>query len=267
MSQKGRKDVTLYDEITTHKDATTGEVISSARRQVVKREKTPEFIMVFCQGLSMLTKSSLTNGQSRVLFEILKYTVNNSNMLMINPDVKNTIAADAELSRRTVDEAIKALTKKEIIIRTNRTYFLNPLLFGKGGWDSIKRLSQKLEIDYDFENLTATERISTKALYDEAKNVNNDSHKVVETKEFTDEEGTNNQKITIEEKQSGAEALEQQKKIDTSTNVSLGPETTFTKDTKNENIELELLKEKNKKLELENEAMRLKLEMAKLGVT
>lgn len=257
MSTKGRKDVTLYDEISTYKDATTGEIISSARRQVVKREKTPEFIMIFCQGLSMLTKSSLTNGQSRALFEILKYTVNNSNMLMLNPDVRNTIAADAELSKRTVDEAIKALVKKEIIIRTNRTYFLNPLLFGKGGWDSIKRLSQKLEIDYDFENLTATERISTKALYDEARNVNNASHEVVEAKEFTDNEGTNNQKITIEEKQNDIAVL---KEAPLELSTTKGSE-------KNEDSELELIREKNKTLELENEAMRLKVKMAELGIT
>lgn len=193
-----KKTVTVYDEINTFTDHKTGEIISQARKQVVKREQTPEFIMLFVQGLSRLTKSELTKAEGMTLSELLKYTVSNTNMLMITADTKKVISQDTNLSLGTVAQNIKTLVTKEIVIRKSRTYFLNPLIFGRGNFEDLKKLTQSLEIEYDFINQTAVEKITTKSLYE---NVDKENITITGAEQNISEDGKNiEQKVFIEDK-------------------------------------------------------------------
>ncbi|PHQ88770.1 MAG: hypothetical protein COB42_08165 [Sulfurimonas sp.] len=251
---QGRKDTTVYDEINTYRDHTTGEMISDVRKKVVRREKTPDFVMMFTHGLSILTKSNLTNAQAKTLFELLKYTVNNSNMLMISVDTKRIIAKETGLAQRTIGENIQALVTKEIIIKENKTYFLNPVLFGRGNWNDIKKLTQSLEIEYDFENNTAVERIKTKALYNDSDELENKSHEIIDTKQYESEDGSLNQEIIIAESEKDIHKKQQ----------SLS----FEKDSivQEPTSELNLIHAKNKTKELDIEEMKLKLELHSKGL-
>ena len=249
-----KKKLTLYDEINTYIDNKTGEVVSTARKTVKRQEQTPEFTMLFIQGLSLLTKSDLSKIQSQVLMELLKYSVNNTNMIMITKDIKIAITNDiGNTTYRTIDTAILTLTKKEIIIKKNTMYWLNPLIFGRGNFQNVKRLKQHLEIEYDFETLKAYEKQTIKTLYNDEQDIK--QLKVVGYKE-TQNSNELEQEIILDD--------------DISSNKEL---------TQNSN-ELELLQEQNKAKELENKAkelenkakellikeMQLKLEMKKEGI-
>lgn len=271
-----KKTVTVYDEINTFTNHETGEIISQARKQVVKRERTPEFIMLFVQGLSRLTKSELTKAEGMTLSELLKYTVSNTNMLMITADTKKVISQDTNLSLGTVAQNIKTLVTKEIVIRKSRTYFLNPLIFGRGNFEDLKKLTQSLEIEYDFINQTAVEKITTKSLYE---NVDKDNITITGAEENISEDGKEiEQKIFIEDKKTSPN---EQNKGDYSI-VTLEPNTQKEdKDLEQENniiafeieqnkikskeLELRLIEAQNRKTELEIENKKLDLELKKIN--
>jgi len=241
-----KQSLTYYDEINTYIDNKTGEVVSSTKKTISKRENTPEFTMLFIQGLSLLTKSNLSPAQAKVLFEILKYTVSNSNMLLINKKIKDRIANFANLAFRTVEQGIQQLIKKEIILKKEGMFLLNPVIFGRGNFQNIKKLRQNLEIEYDFENETALEMATVKTLYNEDQDMK--KLKIVDYKE------TQN-----------SNELEQE--------IILGDDISSNKELTQNSNELELLQEQNKAKELENKAkellikeMELKLEMKKEGI-
>ena len=49
--------------------------MAKKKDEVIRREKTPQFIMLFIAGASDLLKANLTKAQSHVLWKILeKYT-------------------------------------------------------------------------------------------------------------------------------------------------------------------------------------------------
>lgn len=239
-----KKQLTVYDEINTYVDKQTGEIVSTARKQVIKREKTPEFVMLFIQGLSRLTKAELTKSEGQTLSELLKYTTNNTNMLMVNQHIKKLISEDTGLKIGTVSQNIKSLATKEVIIRKSRMYFLNPLIFGRGNWEDVKKLTQTFEIEYDFINQTAVERLATKTLYEDEQNIKN--LKIVGTNEQKEDKNIE-QTILVEEQHKENEKKDYE---------------IVTVETEDKNIDL--IKEKNKSKELENENIRLKLELLKL---
>lgn len=239
-----KKKLSVYDSVDTHIDHNTGEVVSTTKRTVTRRESTPEFTMVFVHGLSRLTKADLTKTQAKVLFELLKYTLNNSNMLLINKPVKKLISEGTGATLRTVQACVQALVEKSVIVKEKTSYFLNPIIFGRGNFQNVKKLTQALSLEYDFENETVLENQTMRVLYNEEQNM--DKLRIVETKE-TVENNITDQEIIVE-------AVEQEHP-----NQGI-------LDFKQNDIELELIKEKNKQLELENKQMELKLEMKREGL-
>ena len=70
-----KKDTTVYTHISETVNNVTGEVVSTKKDEVIRREKTPQFIMLFTEGAPDLVKANLTKAQSHVLWKILeKYT-------------------------------------------------------------------------------------------------------------------------------------------------------------------------------------------------
>ncbi len=230
----GRR-LTVYEELNTVVDNQTGEVITKARKQIVKKETPPEFLMLFTQGLNRITRADLTSAETKVMVELLAFCVNNSNMLYINPDVKKVIQKNTGLSMNSINKYVGTLVKKEILIKESNTYFLSPLIFGRGSWNDVKKLRQSFEIEYDFENFSAQEKIATKVLYDKEENLKD--LKVVETEENISDNGKEiEQNIIVEDKENNDYEL-----------VTI-PEKNNNNDM---NLELELMKERNKAKELE----------------
>lgn len=182
-SAKVVKSATVYDEIVTYVDNKTGEVISQSKKSITKRKENNEFTMVFIEGLSRLTKSDLIQAQCKVLFELMKYSVNNTNMLYVNKSIKELIAEEARIGYRTVENCITDLVKKEVILRVKRSYLLNPLIFGRGGLENVKKLTQNLEIEYNFQDGTATEKFTTKILGKEIDKTNINNSEILEANE------------------------------------------------------------------------------------
>jgi len=236
----------IYDETITTVDHKTGEVVESVKKSVSKRNNTNEFIMLFVEGIDLLTKSDLTKTQKSVLVELLKYTTNNSNMLFINKEVKKLISKDTGLAFRTVDDKIRDLVEKKIIFKEGQTRFLNPLIFGRGEFQNVRKLRQHFELEYDFENETAFERTTNKFLYNEEQDLS--KLKVIESKETKIGNHTE-QEIVLDN-------IDQEHPNQTVIN--------FDEPKNGKSLELELTKEQNKKLELENEQLKLKLELVKV---
>ncbi len=156
-----QNDTTLYEEKTERIDHSTGEVIEEVNRKVVKKEKTPEFVMLFVGGVDRLSNANLSKSEHQTLAQLLKYTVKSSNLLMIQKETKEMIARDASLEYSTVDQNIRKLVKKNMLIRKNKLFCLNPDIFGKGDFNEVKKLRHTLQIDYDFENLEAVTTTKT----------------------------------------------------------------------------------------------------------
>jgi len=240
-----KQSLTFYDEINTYIDNSTGEVVSTTKKTVSRRENTPEFTMLFIQGLSLLTKSNLSPAQAKVLFELLKYTVSNSNMLLINKSIKDRIAEYSDLAFRTVEQAIQQLIKKEIVIKKESMFILNPVIFGRGNFQNVKKLRQSLEIEYDFENETALELATVKTLYNDEQDMKR--LKVTDYKETR--EGNNlEQEIILEAENPNQKIMNFEDEVNSDSN------------------EIELLNAKNKAKELAIEEMKLKLEMHNKGL-
>jgi len=253
--------VTIYDEINTYHNRETGEIISTSKRSISRRENTPEFTMLFVQGLSILTKSNLTKTQAQVLFELLKYTLNNSNMLMINKDIKTVISKETHATFRTVDASVLALVKKEIIIKKNNFFFLNPLIFGRGNFQNVKKLTQSLEIEYDFENETAIEKATTKTLYNDDQDI---SQLRVAFSEEKIEDNNIEQIIELETKEKAKDYVDVKKYDDSDKsdkNVLLTKEQNKAKE-----LDVLLTKEQNEAKKLSIKELSLRIEAHKLGL-
>ena len=96
----------IYEETNTTFDKDTGEIVTSSSRQIVKIEKTPEFIMLFLKGIPQLLDASLSNMQLKVLWVILSNYVNKNNALSLSAGVRKEIAREIDSTYRTVSEYI-----------------------------------------------------------------------------------------------------------------------------------------------------------------
>ena len=229
MSGDNKKNI-IYDETTRIRDNISGEVIDQdINRRVIRVPRTPDFLMTFTKHITYLEQLGKTDNI--VLFSILSHYVGQKNLIFLSPQVRKKIASELELDISSVNKAIKNLTKKEILVIDNEGFmYLNPYLFGKGNWEDIRKLRQELIFEYDFESGTTQMIRNVKAQYIDQNELNK-SHDVLETTEERTEYG-----------------IEQTTRIQESEEEQINH--TTPKKTVSE-LELELIKEKNKALELQ----------------
>lgn len=199
-------DTTLYEDRVERIDHATGEIIEEVNRKVVKKEKTPEFVMLFVGGVDKLTNANLSQAEHKTLAQILKFTIKNSNMLMINKKVKEIISKDSGLTFSTVDQKIRTLVKKQMILKEDGLYFLNPVIFGKGDFNEVKKLKHTLQIDYDFDELTSETVMKTSVLYNTDENEN---LKVIDAKETISDDAKKIEQTIITEPVKKLETLKE----------------------------------------------------------
>jgi len=176
-----RKDTVLYEERSETKDFETGEIRTETNKKIIKKQHTPEFVMLFVGGVDKLTNANLSKGEHKTLSQLLKYTIKNRNMLLINKKTKEMMANDSKLKFNTVDQSIRKLITKNMILKEDSMYYLNPDIFGKGDFNEVSKLRHTLQIDYDFNTLTAETEMKTSVSYQ-----NTDELVVVDAKEVID---------------------------------------------------------------------------------
>ena len=147
---------TIYKSTTINHE--TGEVKESTTVRAVKGEE-PSYIKLYLQDISYLYGLPATAGD--LMHELLQYVTYGTQQIILNASVKEKICEVTGIAKQTLNNRLQDLVNKGIISRDGRGVFvLNPYLFGKGDWKSVRELRSKnihLKIMYDKE--TNTRRI------------------------------------------------------------------------------------------------------------
>lgn len=253
---------TVYQEITKTLDHNTGELKTTSDRKVVKKNSTPDFIMLFTQTAPMLADAKLTAAQSQTLFEILSSYVSRNNLCIINAATKEEISIKYGLKYTTVDQNIRALCDKEIILRQKTEsgrgsqYYLNPHIFGKGSWQDIEALRYEIAAEYNFKTLeyTKKEKVGTSTGLIAAADK---QHEVEAHSSHVDSEGIEHEEVIIRETgdYGNTPALPL---FDDASDAEIIQQSN--------NHDLDMLREQNRAKELAIEEMKLKIKMHELGI-
>lgn len=137
-TNKGKvtRQITVVDE--------DGTVKSELRETYV--EKEPDYVKLYLQDIALL--NDIPKWVGGVLYELLKRLEWGTNEIILNASVKRRIATDLGIAAKSVDNALVAFVKKNILSRVDTgIYRANPYLFGRGSWEDIKRI--RLSIVYD----------------------------------------------------------------------------------------------------------------------
>lgn len=147
---------TIYKSTTVNHE--TGEIKESTTVRAVKGEE-PSYIKLYLQDISYLYGLPATAGD--LMHELLQYVTYGTQQIVLNASVKEKICEVTGIAKQTLNNRLQDLVNKGIIARDGRGVFvLNPYLFGKGDWKSVRELRSKnihLKIMYDKE--TNTRRI------------------------------------------------------------------------------------------------------------
>lgn len=131
-------------------DYVTGEVKETT---VVKqfRGDEPNYVKLYLKDISYLYDLPATAGN--LLYELLNYVTYGTQMIVLNSTVKKMIAASTGIAMQTLNNRLQDLVNKGVLDRVDTgTFTLNPYLFGKGDWKTIRDLRNQnihLEIEYD----------------------------------------------------------------------------------------------------------------------
>lgn len=132
--------------ITNTVDPFTGEVLdTSITTSHTNKETEPDYIKLYTSDISKLL--GVSDCYSDILYQILKATTYD-NTVVLNADRKETISRDTGFAIKTIEKSITHYLESGILCRKNRgTYLVNPHLFGKGKWDSVRKI--RLTVTYD----------------------------------------------------------------------------------------------------------------------
>ncbi len=137
-----------YKEKKETIDYETGEIKEEVEYTTIKIPKEDNYIKLYIKYITYM--HNLPKGLHPIIYELIKY-VNYDNKIIINKDVKETIAKRLKIKENTIKQHIYNLSKENILIRVAQaTYILNPYIFGKGNWKDIYELRKNLEIDVIF---------------------------------------------------------------------------------------------------------------------
>ena len=152
----------------------TGEIVER-ETVIVKKEEKEEFVRFFIDSIDKITGAKLTGTEHNVLYKLLKFTINNSNLLFYNKEMRTMIAKELGISTDTVRKAVDKLVKKGLIEKPKRgMYYLNPIHFGRGDWKTIRKLRKEIIYEYDFERLEAGRQERAIATYEDEDIIKNE---------------------------------------------------------------------------------------------
>ena len=268
---KDNKDITLFDYEMNHVDGLTGEVTSKTATKVVKRDRTPDFIMLFTAGAPLLRDADLSKREQGILNIILGSWITTSNRVEISTTLRKNLSKQLKYSLSTVYKGLNSLKAKGIFVERINTdnneetidgsVYLNPHIFGRGHWNDIKKLRYDLQVDFDFEELEARTTSSRTVTYNESEElIEGGNLEEIDRVIIQDTNNVFESEIIVEEKRENPiiEIVPSPTKKIQNTKV------TAVNSEENSTIGLKLIQEQNKSKELDNKAMELQIELKKM---
>ncbi|CAA6814930.1 MAG: Unknown protein [uncultured Sulfurovum sp.] len=276
---KDNKDITLFDYEMNHLDGVTGEVTSKTATKVVKRDRTPDFIMLFTAGAPLLRDADLSKREQGILNIILGKWITTSNRVEISTVLRKSLSKELNYSLSTIYKGLNSLEAKGIFVKKisgdeeviEGSVYLNPHIFGRGHWNDIKKLRYDLQVDFDFEQLEARTTSSRTVTYNEAEELIEGGN--LEEVERLVTQNSNNvfeSEIIVEEKKEAAIDI-----VPIPTKKIQNPKIRPVENEENASMELKLklVQEENRTKELDielkkmtMEEIKMKIEAKKLGI-
>ena len=267
---KNRK--VAVSKIVETKDFKTGEVISQEQTIYKKVPIRDDFIMLVLENLAPLV-GGLSNPALKTFLFLLK-SVNFQNIFHYSTDFVNSLVDNKILSRNQVYRAISELIEKQVLLPTNmeiinelgldritslgkKKYLVNPALIGKVGFNELGKLKQTVEKYFDFsEGIFKLSYKTESSAEGEIEKIKNKPHKVLEKKETI--ESSSDGKNTIIKQEVLIDEKSQDKVIDAvaDTQEPQALPAPQPQPKSDKEIELEILREQNKKYELETKLVR-----------
>lgn len=129
-------------------DKETGEVVEHTEDKYKIVDKEPDYIKVYIEAMSKFVTAEELGMETGLLFEMAKrMPYSNSfdaNQVAMVGAIKQSIAKQLETSVSTIDVILNRLSKKGLIRRIGRgIYELNPIIFAKGPWLSIRKIQME----------------------------------------------------------------------------------------------------------------------------
>lgn len=119
-------------------DNLTGEILSdrSNVHSINKLPPEPDYIKLYVAEIGRL--HGLQAGHRDILLYVASLVAYDGTVVL-NPRRKGQIALTLKISPRSIDNALSEFVKTGLLVRLCRGDFeLNPFLFGKGDWKSIR---------------------------------------------------------------------------------------------------------------------------------
>lgn len=133
-----------------------GEVTNSVNTNSFQAEAEPPYVKLYLDDIARL--NGLSPKTNAVLQAIVKY-MNFRNEIILVAHNKRQISAELNTTMNTLNDCIKKLVKKGMLIRIDKScYLVDPSLFGKGRWKDIKNL--RLTIEYGEQGRTLISNVN-----------------------------------------------------------------------------------------------------------
>jgi hypothetical protein len=124
-----------------------GEIIVQKRLETSNFESEPPYVKLYLQDIGRL--NGLNTSEQKLLNELV-FNMGYNNVVPGYKPIKEIIAAKIGIAYNTLNECIKDLCKKGILIRKARGfYIMDPNLFGRGTWTDIKKIRMVIEYNAD----------------------------------------------------------------------------------------------------------------------
>lgn len=204
----------IFKQKITEVNKQTGEITSEKVINLSKEKKKDSFIKVFSENIDFLI--DLTNREKNLLFLALMKT-NWLNVITIDTNFRKNAVEICKINRNLVAKTIREMIAKDIFIKltpeklselkeyfkesnlficNGNDYLINPQLVGLGSFRDLINLRQIVVKDFDFENLTMSEKHTLEAKYKEANKIieNPKNYKI---EEINQEKNKNLEKINV----------------------------------------------------------------------
>lgn len=282
-----------YEETNSFINYETGDIVSKSQTKVMKFDVSSDrFFKVFVDNTGMLYGLRKITS-FKVLFALLNMCTNRENFICLAFGMRTKVSNFLNIHLNVFKTALDELVSKDLLLKTDSKDFfmLNPYIFGQGSFIDVEKLRQSIEIEYDFKSGEVKKVISADSITHFGMNIfkNSDKYDVVDVvKEYNDKDSK--LAVLVREKDESiieCDTVDTQEFIQTNETIQSVEEelnikeqntivdtnetqhiihTTSVDNTIVNNpmlLEFELLKEKNRAKELENESKKLELAILK----
>ena len=129
-------------------DKETGEVIEHTEDRYKSVFKEPDYIKVYIEAMTQFITAREQGMETDLLLEMAKRmpyaNSSDANQVAMVGTIKQSIAKQLNTTVGTLDVILNRLCKKDLIRRVGRgIYELNPIIFAKGPWSSIRKIQME----------------------------------------------------------------------------------------------------------------------------